>query len=143
MASFKVTGIDGVERNLYRLAERYPRAAAKIVNEIAETTMTAAKEMTPVDFGVLKASGHVSRYATWRNLAADLSFGTEYAVPVHEHLSEHSPHSWVVAEASGAGVHFSPAGTGPKFLERAVLKAAQTFARDVRDGIDEMIQGDM
>ena len=113
---FQIKGISEVSQALKRLALHFPYSAAKALNEIAEVTMTDAKERTPVEFGRLKASGNVSTHATPTRLAAQLTFGTEYAVYVHEIPARHA-----VGEV--------------KFLENAVNKAAATFAQDVADGI--------
>jgi len=107
----KISGDREVATRLRRL--KVSRAAAVALNEIAETTMTDAKARTPVEFGVLKASGKVSDHATVRDLTARLTYGTEYAVFVHERTELRHR----VGEA--------------KFLERAVNKTAGTLARDV------------
>ena len=68
-----------VSARLLALANTFPQAAAVALNEVAEVTMTDAKERTPVQYGRLKASGMVAEYATTRSLKARLAFGTEYA----------------------------------------------------------------
>lgn len=120
MATFQVTGIEQVSANLAHIASRFTSAAAAALNEIAEATMTDAKERTPVDTGRLRASGkveHAKPLALVGNIQATLTFGTEYAVYVHERTQlRHA-----VGEA--------------KFLERAVAKTAVTFAADIAAGI--------
>ena len=98
-----------VSDNLRRLAAKFPQAAAIALNEIAETTVTDAKEHTPVQYGTLRASGHVSETATPDDLSVTLAFGTSYAVFVHENLNAHHD----VGEA--------------KFLEHAVQRTAVSF----------------
>lgn len=115
-----VTGIDRVTERLTALAREYPAAAAQALNEIAEATMTVAKERTPVDTGVLRGSGKVSAHATAADPSATLTYGTEYAAAVHENLrARHT-----VGEA--------------KFLESAVNDAARTLGEDVAKGIREI-----
>ena len=112
-----------VTARLLALANTFPQAAAVALNEVAEVTMTDAKERTPVQYGRLKASGIVAEYATARNLKARLAFGTEYAVFVHERLELRHK----VGEA--------------KFLERALAKTARTFAADIKAKIMQILNG--
>ena len=119
--SLTLKGIDGVSRRLQALAARLPDSAANGLNIIAETTMTDAKDRTPVRYGVLKASGKVADHATARSLKARLSFGTEYAAAVHERTG--------VRHANGEA----------KFLEHAIDQTAGTFARD----LVALIRGDL
>ena len=136
MSTFKVTGIDKVSNALRALAKSVPEQAAQALNAVAEETMTDAKMRTPVDTGNLRRTGKVHQHATPRRLSAGLSFGTEYALPVHEHPSKYSPPSWKAAEASGSGVHFSPSGTGPKFLENAIKFTAMFFEERIANYIN-------
>lgn len=115
-----VKGIDQVSAALLDIAERMPVAAAQALNEIAEQVMTRAKEMTPVDTGRLRASGMVSDYATERDMSATLSFGTEYAVPVHENMS--------AKHQTGSA----------KYLERPVNEEAGRFLEDMAKGIRDI-----
>ena len=77
--------------------------------------MTAAKRRTPVGHGtgggILRASGHVQEpVRNGRNISCTLAFGgaaEKYAVAVHEHLSEHSPLSWIISEVFGDGVNLA------------------------------------
>ena len=117
MATFRVTGIEQVSDNLRRLAQSVPIRAAQALNVVAEETMTDAKERTPVDTGTLKRSGKVHQHATPRRLSAGLSYGTEYAVFVHERteLRHH------VGEA--------------KFLENAIKFTSMFFAERIMNEI--------
>ena len=112
-----------VSARLLALANTFPQAAAVALNEVAEVTMTDAKERTPVQYGRLKASGNVATYATTRSLRARLVFGTEYCVWVHERLELRHK----VGEA--------------KFLERAMSKTALTFAADIKAKIMQILNG--
>ena len=121
MANFQLVGVAKVTAAISRLAQTMPVAAAQALNEVAELTMTSSKEQTPVEFGVLKASGKVDR-ATAADLKATLSYGTEYALIVHENLNaRHAP------------------GTNAKYLENAVNKAAGTFSRDIADALKDRL----
>lgn len=112
-----VTGMAEVRRSLLALVEQLPARAAVGLNEVAEETMTDAKQHTPVKFGTLKRSGTVHKHATAADLTAALSFGTEYAVFVHERTElRHT-----VGEA--------------KFLEHALQRAALTMAEKIAAAI--------
>ncbi|OHD24750.1 MAG: hypothetical protein A2Y38_06020 [Spirochaetes bacterium GWB1_59_5] len=87
-----------------------PSQVAVALNEVAEETMLDSKAHTPVDTGRLRASGHVSQMATASSLRAELSYGTDYAKFVHEHLRTRHK----VGEA--------------KFLENAVNRTAGDMA---------------
>lgn len=109
VGDFRVTGVDKVSKAIRDLAKDFPAAAAVALNEIAEETMTDAKEHTPVRYGILRASGHVSDLATPDRVEATLAFSTSYAIWVHERTElRHA-----VGEA--------------KFLEHAVQRTAATF----------------
>lgn len=109
-----VKGAAEVARNLRALVDRFPDLAAQGLNEQAELTMTDAKQNTPVEFGILKGSGKVSTFATRYKLAARLTFGTEYAVYVHERTELRHPR-----------------GGEAKFLEHAIQRAAARLPSDV------------
>lgn len=103
----EVRGLDDVNRRLQRLARGFEDVAAQALREEAEVEMAEAKRRTPVEFGTLRASGHVQfdRDA----LAAALVFGgpaVPYAIYVHENLEA-----------------FHPVGQA-KFLESVLLESA-------------------
>lgn len=98
----------------------------------AEEIMTTAKQRTPVDTGVLRASG-VVRSPDIRpgKVTVELGFGgaaRAYALAVHEHPSRHSPPTW------SGGVSFRTGG--PKFLESAVRDAERGFGRRIARRVD-------
>jgi len=109
MATLTVTGITSVSTKLMNISKNVPERAARALNVIAEETMTDAKRRTPVDTGTLRRSGNVHQHATSRRLSAEMSFGTEYGVYVHERMDVHHP----VGEA--------------KFLERAIQSTSNWF----------------
>jgi hypothetical protein len=122
-------GADEMRRKLQEFAQQYPRRVGTALYREAQLIMTEAKHRCPVaqDGGTLRASGMVSepQYVD-DDIIITLSFGgaaMPYAIAVHEHLSEHSPPSWVKAEQSGHGIHWTTPGTGPKFLEGPLNEA--------------------
>lgn len=111
--------------------QRFLRDTPKIVLKDVEAALTQegenimgdSKEDTPValDGGTLRASGHVKDPKTKRGKTeVILGYGTKYAVAVHETPSKHDPPSWV-----GKTITFNVGG--PKFLEKAMKKAAKGF----------------
>lgn len=125
-------GLPQAVKKLRRLAERYPDRIMRAVYRRAEAVMTRSKnEFVPVDKGILRNSGHVGTVQRQgRIVSVTMSYGgaaKAYAIAVHEHLSEHSPPSW----RKGTVVHFSPAGRGPKYLERPLFEALRTMAEDI------------
>ncbi len=104
-----------------------PKAVLKDVESAlfqeGESIMGDSKMDTPValDGGTLRASGHAKDPKTKRGKTeVILGYGTKYAVAVHETPSKHDPPSWV-----GKTIKFNVGG--PKFLEKAMKKAAKGF----------------
>ena len=122
-----IVGIDKSFDRLGRLAQRMPRIAAKALNEVAELTMTQALELTPLETGRLKATGKVF-HASARSLRARLTYGTDYALAVHE-----IPAPPKKSPGGRSARHFPPYGTGGqwKYLETPVKNRARTFTQDV------------
>lgn len=115
--AFSISGLSETLANIAGFAPELRGRAAKALNTLAELTMTDSKEHTPVQYGVLKRSGNVSKHATAADLSATLSYGTDYGVFVHENLTARHP----IGEA--------------KFLEHAVQRRAATFADDISKGL--------
>ena len=118
MPTFTVTGLGEVSAALRQLAAQVPIEAARALNVVAEETMTEAKIRTPVETGNLRRSGKVHQYAKPYDLSADLSFGTEYAVYVHERVN--------VRHKTGEA----------KFLENAIKFTALSFEERIANEIN-------
>jgi len=132
---FTVTGVPQMQRNLQRAAAQIRDKVAAALYREAERVMTKSKrDHVPVDTGTLRASGHVEQpVRKGRNVSVTLAFGgpaAPYALAVHEHLSRHSPPSW-----QHGHVTFSPAGRGPKYLERPLLAAVPGLAKRLAEDI--------
>lgn len=134
-------------RRLAALGDRGPQAAAGALYREAERIMTRSKEeYVPVDDGTLRGSGHVQLPEISGNtVTVTMGYGgaaAAYALAVHEHLSEHSPPSWQVAEAAGRPVQFHPTNHGPKYLEIPVTEAQANFdqrvAADLKPAIEDV-----
>lgn len=70
-----------------RAADEITEAAQEGVFEAAETLLDQAVEKTPIQDGILRASGR----ATQEGLQAAVSFNTPYAVRQHEELGYAHP----------------------------------------------------
>lgn len=142
-STWSLTGVKEMRDRLKKLAANYPKRVAQAVYIEASIIMTESKRRCPVapDGGTLRASGivHLPEIGTTRtgpsgefhagdgsNISVTMSYGgaaQAYALAVHEHLSEHSPWTWVIAELSGRGINWNADGTGPKFLEGPINEA--------------------
>jgi hypothetical protein len=83
---FRITlqGHKRVSKSLRTLSVKVPAMAARALNKEAELTITQAKRWTPVETGRLKGTGKVQKHATPGTLWARLTYGTNYAIYVHE-----------------------------------------------------------
>lgn len=127
MRDFEFTlDLGELARGLDVTREQMRAAAESAAFEECEAIMSDSKEnYVPVDEGILRSSGHVVQ-PEWQGdaLIVVLGYGGDaaaYAIAVHEHLSDHSPRSWKVAEAAGRPVRFTVGGA--KFLELPMMHA--------------------
>jgi hypothetical protein len=127
----KTTVVNTVSTKLKQLASEVPQWAAQALNEEAEETMTEAKALTPVKTGRLKRSGRVKNATPWE-LKALLTFGTNYALYVHE-----IPAPPEKSEGGRSANHKAP--TQWKYLETPVNARALTFAQRIGDEIKKKI----
>lgn len=126
--------LKGSQQVLSAIAREQSRArstAAAVLTAVAERIVHRAQtEFIPMEFGALASSDEIDRpVQTSSAVSVTVAFGRSgksaaYALAIHEHLSPHSPPSWKAAEAAGRPVRFSPAGTGPKYLERPFYEEA-------------------
>lgn len=139
---------DGISKSLQRIANKFNTTLiGAALYRRAQKIMADSKEhYVPVDLGTLKSSGHVAPPSySGRTVTVELSYGdaaSAYALAIHEHPSKHSPPSWlartggaIVTGNQGQGVNtsvrFSPAGTGPKYLERPMMAAIPTLPAEL------------
>jgi len=130
MANIK--GLDGLRAALEKHREILMGKLGRAAVEEMELVKGDSMDNCPVDDGVLKASHEVVFERDGDKIEVRIEVGgaaEAYALAVHEHLSEHSPYSWVKTEADGDPVKFTSGG--PKFLENAMRKAAPGFAARV------------
>lgn len=129
-----------VSRNIERLIARLPEAAEEILREEAEAVLLVSREQfTPLDEGSLRASGEISDVEREGDtLSIGIGFGGTpesegHALAIHQHPSEHSPHNWT------ENVSFSPAGTGPRYLELPLIAAAQDMGNRVAESLTKKL----
>lgn len=130
----RLLGVKEFVSTLRRIAAKFPDKVAAAIYYEAQIEMTEAKRRCPVSphGGDLRASGfvHEPERGRGRTISVTLSFGgaaMPYALAVHEHLSEHSPLSWRIAENVGTGVRWTVPGTGPKFLESVLNESRESM----------------
>lgn len=139
MAEVVYTGFAELESRLDLLKRALPGVVGAALYQEALIDMKEAKKRCPVapDGGVLRASGTVDPPAQkGRDVFVRSHFGgpaKDYAIAVHEHLSEHSPPSW--KKAGQDGINWTRSGTGPKFLESVILESASTINQRVANRI--------
>jgi len=115
--------------------------------------MAAAKEITPVATGTLRRSGKVSEHAEAAKLQAVLSFGTNYALAVHEipppprkspggRSAIHRRHQVGGVKAGSRGGKVKYVGTGGqwKYLETPLNQRARLFTKRIGNGIQALVK---
>lgn len=133
--------LDGMIKGLTELKTRIGKLPAVATEEAAKALYQVAREKVeavaidraPMADGTLRGTietlpprvnGNVIEVAVVAGGPA-----APYAIAIHEHMSEHSPPTWVAAEEKGAGVHFQVGGV--KFLESALNDAIPGMAQDI------------
>lgn len=72
----KIEGVDKLKRTLERLGAKAPEKLAPLLYQEGETIMREAKELTPVDTGALRSTGHVQLpVLTEKGASVTLGFG--------------------------------------------------------------------
>lgn len=140
---------DMVNKLIKEAADMPKRVEAALYQE-AQVIMTESKRRCPIapDGGDLRASGHVEEpVREGRKIVVTMAYGgtaIPYAIAVHEHLSIHSPRTWVISEetAGHTGVKWSEPGTGPKFLESPLNEAQPQMAARIANRLKAMQEDD-
>lgn len=137
-----VIGLDDVEATLRQFGQQAFVVGGNLLYEKGEGIALDSKQnYVPVDRSTLQGSIHAEAPVVEGNQITNRVVAggpaADYAEAVHEHLSEHSPHSWKVAEASGRGVHFTQGG--PKYLERPFLIGIKNLGQYLADGIRQRL----
>jgi len=127
-ATLTFKGGEAMEKELDKLAKVFPGHVDKAIVIEAEIIMTRSKrDFVPINFGVLRSSGHVEDPKRRGDIVTiDMVYGgasAPYALAIHEHPSTHSPPSW-----RGTTVTFHPSGRGPKYLEKPFKQSINGMA---------------
>ena len=136
---------------LKSLAIEFPKAAAIALNHEAEETLTQALEWTPVRTGRLKDTGKIQKYAKPKSLFARITYGTNYALYVHEippgpkkpqaalrPKKKSKPATTKDAGPSAERRAYHRPPTRWKFLEAAVDIRAKGFEKRIADQMKEI-----
>lgn len=133
----RIKGASAMRARLRKLAEKFPKRVESALFIEANIIMTASKRLCPVapDGGILRSSGTVHKpVRDGAKISVTMSYGgaaQAYATAVHEHPSESSPPSWIIAEANGKGINWNADGTGPQFLSTPINEALPHLASDI------------
>jgi hypothetical protein len=125
------SGLESVTANFGGVVRKLSLRAEVAGKGQAQKILVKARQYAPEREGTLRGSGrieaikHGGKTVGWRIIFGGPS--ARHAIPVHQHPSSASPHSWKVAGV----VRFSPPGTGPQFLSRALLDVANTALREL------------
>lgn len=154
-------GTDLVRRSIRSLPSRLLKAVTGSLVEEMEKTMTAAKRLTPVDDGTLRASGHVQKPVIRGSLVTiTMGFGgpagsgphkedVGYAVRVHEQTDVFG-----LTPGGGTRNHSKRAFRGrgrrrrrrkfvgqAKYLETAIDARRSDRARNIAAGVRRRLRG--
>ncbi len=78
-------------RKIAAIGKKYPDRILTVLTKTAELIMTISKGLVPVDFGILRTSGHVvSAVKKGKGFVVEMVYGgaaSDYALVQHEDLS--------------------------------------------------------
>lgn len=146
MATFSLRGVDDLQRRLTEISRQTKQDLSDAALSEAEDIVRKAREMVPVRDGTLRDSiqvvkgqlsqgrSDIGQFTSGSTIEIAVSAGndsTPHALAVHEHPSQHDPPTW-----KGVQVTFSPAGAGPKFLERPLLDSVDGMANRVASKVE-------
>lgn len=136
-ASVSFKGQKAMQKKIDRIAKRFPDRIKAALRIEAELVMTDSKQnYVPVDLGTLRGSGYVNDpERSGKDVEVSMGYGgaaEAYALSVHETPSQHDPPSW-----RGTTVRFSPAGRGPKYLEKPLKAAIPNMAERLAKRLEQ------
>lgn len=121
----QLKGVAAMANKIHAVSAKFKYDVPAALYYEANVIMTESKKRCPrsPDGGTLRASGHVQDpVVQGKRISVTMGYGgaaSDYAVAVHEHLSEHSPPSWRHKE----DIDWTIPGTGPKYLEGPIKEA--------------------
>lgn len=126
IAAAKVVGVNRVRVNLLAFGAKGRVAAQAAINKEALELLSDAKEIVPIDEGILRSTGRVRGIKRSGEAAAEVVFGggpaADYAVVQHEDLDlQHAP------------------GKKPKYLEGPALERLRGMAARIEKTMRSII----
>lgn len=124
------TTADGVVRNLEEMAAQMQKAATGALFIEATEIMNDAIKITPMDTGNLRDSHYVEppKKTATGGMSIKIGFGGTAA-----------PYALAVHERTDKGINWQEAGTGPKFLERALDARTPSLANNIKSRMQRII----
>lgn len=133
-ASLRVEGLNSLKQKIASLHPKYESGIISTLNLSGAVIIGhIGDERIPVDLAGLRNSGRSEVVKEKKLFRLQLTYGgaaAPYAEAVHEHPSDTSPPSWRDSE-----VTFSPAGTGPKYLELGVQDKTDEVLEDLASAV--------
>lgn len=120
--SFKINGLDKLDRKLTRIIKETPGMVEDVLNQQAELLIGEAKDYTPVDTGLLRSS--------WKRTDA-----TDGSVEVYNNV-EYANHVEYGHRTRGGGFV-----KGRKMLQRAIDKRKREFFDDTKVIVQNLLNG--
>ena len=122
----RVEGVDRAVAGLRAHMRKIQGATMAGLLEGGLQIQATAQERVPHELGNLKGSAY-TRKAMDRSLAAEVGFGAEYALAIHENTEQRLKG---IPRPSGLGHYWGPQGQ-PKYLESAMIDEADAVVRSV------------
>jgi hypothetical protein len=142
MIRMRLSGGEKLQAKLRTFAKRWDAKAAKGMRRVADSVLAISQGLVPRDTEALAESGRVIMSPTGRSFT--IVYGgpdIPYAIAVHEHLSSHSPASWVKKEERGEKINWTVPGTGPKYLELAMWVVVPNMAKILGEELQVQNEG--
>jgi hypothetical protein len=135
-----IKGFSELEKKCKSMIERLEKENMKGMKIEAEKIMTDSKKnYVPVDKGTLRQTGMVGDpVKSGDDITVTLGYGgaaAAYATALHEHPSDSSPPTW-----EGKELTFTKDGTGPKYLERPLMKAVDGLKERIAERVKKTLQ---
>ena len=141
--AFRWSGITAMHKQTAVVEKNYNRNLRGATRDQLEDILQRAIELAPMSppnkstlypgrppAGALRDSGRITTRRKGKTMSGSVIFGSPtvpYAAAVHEHLSTHSPPTWLAK----INIDWTQPGTGPKFLEKAFRGKKRTMADDI------------
>lgn len=108
-------------------AQKDTAPVERAVAEVGEDLLGRSLDVTPKESGDLRRSGNSRPYDEPGGPGVSVGYDAEYALAVHEMLSDE--------------VDWSTPGTGPKYLEGPFLQEKARYAKHIKDSVRKGLQG--